>query len=69
MCEAFTSSAVSVQLEGELIVPKHAAGVVLFAHGSGSSRLSLRNQFVAKALLTAQIGTLLFDLRDRRRSR
>jgi predicted phosphoribosyltransferase/dienelactone hydrolase len=52
----------SVRLEGELIIPKDAVGVVLFAHGSGSSRLSPRNQFVAKALRDAQIGTLLFDL-------
>jgi len=52
----------SVRLEGELIIPKNAVGVVLFAHGSGSSRLSPRNQFVAEALRNAQIGTLLFDL-------
>ena len=52
----------SVQLEGELTIPKHAIGVVLFAHGSGSSRLSPRNQFVADALRNAGIGTLLFDL-------
>lgn len=52
----------SVRLEGELTVPKQAVGVVLFAHGSGSSRLSPRNQFVAEALRDARIGTLLFDL-------
>jgi putative phosphoribosyl transferase len=52
----------SVQLEGELTIPKHAAGVVLFAHGSGSSRLSPRNQFVAEALQKTGVGTLLFDL-------
>lgn len=52
----------SVLLEGELIIPKDAAGVVVFAHGSGSSRLSPRNQFVAEALRNAGIGTLLFDL-------
>jgi putative phosphoribosyl transferase len=52
----------SVRLEGELIIPKNAVGVVLFAHGSGSSRLSPRNQFVAEALQNTQIGTLLFDL-------
>jgi hypothetical protein len=52
----------SVRLEGELIIPKNVVGVVLFAHGSGSSRLSPRNQFVAEALRNAQIGTLLFDL-------
>jgi predicted phosphoribosyltransferase/dienelactone hydrolase len=52
----------SVLLEGELTVPKHAVGVVLFAHGSGSSRLSPRHQSVAEALRNARIGTLLFDL-------
>jgi len=49
-------------LEGTLTVPEGAMGVVLFAHGSGSSRLSPRNTFVAKALQKAGIGTLLFDL-------
>ena len=52
----------SVQLEGELMIPKSTAGVVLFAHGSGSSRLSPRNQLVAEALQKSGIGTLLFDL-------
>ena len=52
----------SVQLEGELAIPRDAAGIVLFAHGSGSSRLSPRNQFVAEALRAEGIGTLLFDL-------
>ncbi len=51
----------SVQLEGDLTIPKHATSLVLFAHGSGSSRVSPRNQFVAKALQNAGIGTLLFD--------
>jgi len=52
----------SVRLEGELIIPTAAAGVVVFAHGSGSSRLSPRNQFVARILRESQIGTLLLDL-------
>jgi putative phosphoribosyl transferase len=52
----------SGNLEGELAVPSHAVGIVLFAHGSGSSRLSKRNQFVAEELRNAGIGTLLFDL-------
>ena len=52
----------SGQLEGELTIPKNAVGVVLFAHGSGSSRLSPRNQFVAEAMQKSGIGTLLFDL-------
>jgi dienelactone hydrolase len=49
-------------LSGELIVPADAAGVVLFAHGSGSSRHSPRNQFVARTLRKQGVGTLLFDL-------
>jgi dienelactone hydrolase len=49
-------------LEGELSVPVDATGVVLFAHGSGSSRHSPRNQFVARTIREAGVGTLLFDL-------
>ena len=52
----------TVRLEGDLTIPEDACGVVLFAHGSGSSRLSPRNQLVAEALRNAGIGTLLFDL-------
>ena len=51
-----------VTLPGELVIPGNAVGLVLFAHGSGSSRHSPRNQFVARALREAGIGTLLFDL-------
>jgi predicted alpha/beta-hydrolase family hydrolase len=51
-----------VQLEGEMGIPKGAAGIVLFAHGSGSSRHSPRNKFVAQTLRESEIGTLLFDL-------
>lgn len=51
-----------VELDGELIVPQGAGGVVLFAHGSGSSRLSPRNTYVARVLQQRGIGTLLFDL-------
>ena len=51
-----------IQLAGELTIPSDALGLVLFAHGSGSSRLSPRNQFVAKTLNDAGIATLLFDL-------
>ncbi|ADD07226.1 uncharacterized protein Nmag_3680 (plasmid) [Natrialba magadii ATCC 43099] len=51
-----------VALEGELIVPDGATGLVLFAHGSGSSRHSPRNNFVAERLRTRGVGTLLFDL-------
>ena len=52
----------SVVVEGNLAVPSGAKGVVLFAHGSGSSRFSPRNQYVAKQFNKARIGTLLFDL-------
>src|ERR687885_132836 len=52
-------------LEGELSVTKGANGVVLFAHGSGSSRHSPRNQFVARTIREAGVGTLLFDLLTR----
>jgi putative phosphoribosyl transferase len=51
-----------VALEGEWMVPDGAAGIVFFAHGSGSSRHSPRNQSVARHLQSAGIGTLLFDL-------
>src|SRR5437763_6364490 len=51
-----------VQLNGDLSVPEGTRGVVLFAHGSGSSRHSPRNQFVAKTIRDASVGTLLFDL-------
>jgi pimeloyl-ACP methyl ester carboxylesterase len=51
-----------VMLEGELDIPTSASGVVVFAHGSGSSRHSLRNQFVARVIRESGNGTLLFDL-------
>lgn len=49
-------------LEGGLVIPLGAKGIVLFAHGSGSSRFSPRNQFVAKLLRQSQLATLLIDL-------
>lgn len=52
----------SAWLEGELNVPAGAGGIALFAHGSGSSRQSPRNQYVARVIREAGIGTLLFDL-------
>lgn len=51
-----------VRLPGRLTVPPEARGVVVFAHGSGSSRLSPRNIYVAEVLHGAGLGTLLFDL-------
>lgn len=50
------------QLAGTITIPSHARGIVLFAHGSGSSRRSPRNVFVAAALHEMGIATLLFDL-------
>lgn len=52
----------SVTLPGLLGIPANACGVVLFSHGSGSSRLSPRNSFVARQIRQAGIATLLFDL-------
>jgi len=56
-------------LEGALTVPAHAQGIVLFAHGSGSSRMSPRNNFVAADLRIAGFGTLLMDLLTREEDR
>lgn len=54
-----------VRLAGHLTVPGDATGLVVFAHGSGSSRHSPRNQYVARVLTGAGLGTLLFDLLTR----
>ncbi len=55
-------NAAGVTLEGNLIAPRGATGVVLFAHGSGSSRFSSRNRYVAQELRDGGLGTLLIDL-------
>jgi putative phosphoribosyl transferase len=52
----------ATSLQGVLDVPHGARGIVLFVHGSGSSRLSPRNTFVAQQLQNAGLATLLFDL-------
>jgi putative phosphoribosyl transferase len=52
----------AVSLEGNLSIPDSAQGIILFAHGSGSSRHSPRNRYVAQALQQAGFATLLFDL-------
>ncbi len=52
----------SVWLNGILHIPDHAKGLIVFSHGSGSSRLSPRNSYVATLLQRANFGTLLFDL-------
>lgn len=49
-------------LQGILTIPQAAVGLVIFAHGSGSSRFSPRNQYVARTLNQARLATLLFDL-------
>lgn len=54
-----------VTLKGQLTIPENAYGLVLFVHGSGSSRLSPRNQHVARTLQHHGIGTFLFDLLSR----
>lgn len=51
-----------IHLDGELIIPEDPAGLVVFSHGSGSSRHSPRNAFVAGKLHQQKIATLLFDL-------
>ncbi len=52
----------TVRLPGTLVIPRGAKAVVVFAHGSGSSRLSPRNRYVADVLHASAFGTLLFDL-------
>ena len=54
-----------VSLEGALVIPPGAQGIVLFAHGSGSSRHSPRNNFVAEVLRKSGMATLLMDLLSR----
>jgi putative phosphoribosyl transferase len=70
MAQAFSEHVVQVPagpvtLEGDLAIPAGARAVVLFAHGSGSSRLSPRNRHVARVLRDASLGTLLIDLLTR----
>tara|TARA_R110002124_G_C8824671_1_gene504256 strand:+ start:359 stop:1018 length:660 start_codon:yes stop_codon:yes gene_type:complete len=51
-----------VTLKGNLIIPEEAAAIIVFSHGSGSSRFSTRNRMVAELIQKQKIGTLLFDL-------
>jgi len=51
-----------IDLPGNLTIPEHSKGIILFSHGSGSSRLSPRNNYVAKQLNKHRFATLLFDL-------
>lgn len=52
----------SAILKGDLVIPDNAIGIVLFSHGSGSSRFSTRNRMVAELIQQQKIGTFLFDL-------
>ncbi len=60
--DEITVRAGAVKLEGNIFIPKNAQGIVLFAHGSGSSRHSPRNKYVAEVLNKAGLATLLIDL-------
>ncbi|HEY5922216.1 MAG TPA: alpha/beta family hydrolase [Kofleriaceae bacterium] len=55
----------ATELSGDLTVPPHAGAIIVFAHGSGSGRLSPRNRMVAEALVADGFATLLFDLLTR----
>jgi putative phosphoribosyl transferase len=63
--ESMTAPSTNTKLEGNLIIPNAAEGIVVFAHGSGSSRHSPRNQYVAQVLNNAGLATLLTDLLTR----
>jgi len=52
----------NVEVEGNMFLPQETGCLIIFAHGSGSSRFSPRNQYVAKEFNKSSIGTLLFDL-------
>lgn len=60
--EEISIPAGEVKLDGELIIPEGAQGVIIFSHGSGSSRHSPRNRYVAGRLHQEKMATLLFDL-------
>lgn len=60
--EEFSIDVDGVELPGRMEIPEGAGGIVVFVHGTGSSRYSSRNNFVAKALRKAGLGTVLFDL-------
>ena len=60
--EDVQAAAGEIRLPGSLTIPENAPGIVVFAHGSGSSRHSPRNRYVARVLNDAGLGTLLFDL-------
>ena len=59
---ALDESSLQIFMEGILVIPDNPIGIVIFAHGSGSSKQSIRNQLVSQKLNENSIGTLLFDL-------
>src|ERR1041385_292960 len=63
--ESMTAPSTNTKLEGNLIIPRAAEGIVVFAHGSGSSRHSTRNQYVAQVSNNSGLATLLTDLLTR----
>ncbi|GAA3828445.1 dienelactone hydrolase family protein [Streptomyces phyllanthi] len=67
--ESVRVTAAGVVLDADVVVPSRAQGVVLFAHGSGSSRSSPRNRYVAGELQTVGVGTMLADLLTRQEER
>ena len=62
MEQAIKIPVASVEVEGNMFLPSETGCLIIFAHGSGSSRFSPRNQYVAKEFNKANMGTLLFDL-------
>ena len=64
--QSVTVTVGTAKLHGDLALPREAKGVVLFAHGSGSGRLSPRNRFVAQTLQKRGLATLLLDLLEER---
>jgi dienelactone hydrolase len=60
--KSVTIKVANAVIHGDLVVPENATGIVLFAHGSGSSRFSTRNRYVASVLQESGLATLLFDL-------
>src|SRR4051812_32409039 len=64
--ESIVVPVIGGQIEAEVRVPDRAAGLVIFAHGSGSSRFSSRNRAVAEFLQAKRFGTLLLDLLTRK---
>jgi dienelactone hydrolase len=69
MEKTVTIPVADISLDGNLVIPERSRGLVIFAHGSGSSRHSPRNRYVASVLQEAGLATLLFDLLTTREER